>query len=270
MANAPSVRTRPKRAKNTPRDRTRDNRDLWGSAYRRLSATAIFRLQRRLVDAGQPAFEAMVHAYDYYALNYDADCGVSLSRMLKDVFSSMREGTDTRVAHCARCGILHLSHEEKSGIIECPVCVLAASTPGDCFEMALEAVRIAVRHMVPVILLSDGYLANGSEPWKIPDLDAQAPVTVKFRTEKEGFFPYQRDPHTMARPWAVPGTPGLEHRIGGLEKEDITGNVSYDPQNHEKMVKLRAQKVANIANFIPEVEVMGAPEARTPKPSTSV
>ncbi|HEX7687521.1 MAG TPA: hypothetical protein VF453_07435 [Burkholderiaceae bacterium] len=122
---AETVCPRPKRAKNTPRDRTRDNRDLWGSAYRRLSATAIFRLQRRLVDAGQPAFEAMVHAYDYYALNYDADCGVSLSRMLKDVFSSMREGTDTRVAHCARCGILHLSHEEKSGIIECPVCVLA-------------------------------------------------------------------------------------------------------------------------------------------------
>jgi hypothetical protein len=116
---------RPKRGKNTPRDRTRDNRDLWGSAYRRLSATAIFRLQRRLVDAGQPAFEAMVRAYDYYALTYDADCGVSLSRMLKDVFSPMRAGTDTRIAHCTRCGVLHLSHEEKSGIIECPVCVLA-------------------------------------------------------------------------------------------------------------------------------------------------
>jgi hypothetical protein len=116
---------RPKRDKNMPRDRTRDNRDLWGSAYRRLSATAIFRLQRRLVDAGQPPFEAMVRAYDYYVRTYDADCGVSLSRMLKDVFSSMREGTDTRPSHCARCGILHLSHEEKSGIIECPICVLA-------------------------------------------------------------------------------------------------------------------------------------------------
>jgi hypothetical protein len=122
---AEALNPRPKRDKGAPRDRTRDHRDLWGSAHRRLSATAIFRLQRRLMDAGVEAFEAMVRAYDYYALTYDADCGVSLSRMLKDVFSPMREGTDTHLSHCAKCGVVHLAHEEKSGIIECPVCVLA-------------------------------------------------------------------------------------------------------------------------------------------------
>ena len=116
---------KPKRDKGAPRDRTRDHRDLWGSAHRRLSATAIFCLQRRLVDAGVEAFEAMVWAYDYYACTYDPDCGVSLSRMLKDVFTPMREGADTHLGHCAKCGVVHLAHEEKTGIIECPVCVLA-------------------------------------------------------------------------------------------------------------------------------------------------
>jgi hypothetical protein len=114
-----------KRDKGAPRDRTRDHRDLWGSAHRRLSATAIFCLQRRLVDAGVEAFEAMVWAYDYYACSYDADCGVSLSRMLKDVFTPLREGADTHLGHCAKCGVVHLAHDEKIGIIECPVCVLA-------------------------------------------------------------------------------------------------------------------------------------------------
>jgi hypothetical protein len=122
---AEALNPKPKRDKGAPRDRTRDHRDLWGSAHRRLSATAIFRLQRRLVDSGVEAFEAMVWAYDYYACTYDADCGVSLSRILKDVFSPMREGTDTHLSHCVKCGVVHLSHEEKSGIIECPVCVLA-------------------------------------------------------------------------------------------------------------------------------------------------
>ena len=122
---AEAVNPRPKRDKGAPRDRTRDHRDLWGSAHRRLSATAIFCLQRRLVDAGVEAFEAMVWAYDYYAGAYDADCGVSLSRMLRDVFTPMREGPDTHLGHCAKCGVLHLAHEEKTGIIECPVCVLA-------------------------------------------------------------------------------------------------------------------------------------------------
>ena len=122
---AETLNPRPKRDKGAPRDRTRDHRDLWGSAHRRLSATAIFRLQRRLVDSGIEAFEAMVWAYDYYACTYDPDCGVSLSRMLKDVFTPLREGTETHLGHCAKCGVVHLAHEEKSGIIECPVCVLA-------------------------------------------------------------------------------------------------------------------------------------------------
>jgi len=108
-------------------------------------------------------------------------------------------------------------------------------------------------------VLSDGYLANGSEPWRIPELDELPPIPVKLRTEKEGFLPYLRDPQTLARPWAVPGTPGLEHRIGGLEKEDVTGNVCYDPLNHDKMVRLRAEKVNRIAEFIPEVEISGEP-----------
>jgi hypothetical protein len=116
---------RPKRDKGAPRDRSRDHRDLWGSAHRRLCATAIFCLQRRLVDAGVEAFEAMVWAYDYYACTYDPDCGVSLSRMLKDVFTPLREGTETHLSHCAKCGVVHLAHDEKIGIIECPVCVLA-------------------------------------------------------------------------------------------------------------------------------------------------
>ncbi len=116
---------RPKRERGAPRDRTRDHRDLWGSAHRRLSASAIFRLQRRLVDSGVDAFEAMVWAYDYYVCAYDPECGVSLSRMLRDVFTPLREGNDTHLSHCAKCGVLHLAHEEKVGIIECPVCVLA-------------------------------------------------------------------------------------------------------------------------------------------------
>ena len=122
---AERLHPKPKRDKGAPRDRTRDHRDLWGSAHRRLSATAIFCLQRRLVDAGVEAFEAMVWAYDYYACTYDPDCGVTLSRMLKDVFTPMREGADTHLGHCAKCGVVHLAHEEKTGIIECPVCVLA-------------------------------------------------------------------------------------------------------------------------------------------------
>lgn len=143
---------------------------------------------------------------------------------------------------------------------ECPVCVIAPATPGDCFDTALEAVRIALRYMVPVIILSDGYLANGSEPWRIPAIEELDPIPVNFCAEKEGFQPYRRDGATLARPWAIPGTPGLEHRIGGLEKEDLTGDVCYDPHNHEKMVRLRAEKVARIADFIPEVEVQGPPE----------
>jgi 2-oxoglutarate ferredoxin oxidoreductase subunit alpha len=141
---------------------------------------------------------------------------------------------------------------------ESPLCVIAAQSPADCFQMAFEACRIAIEHMLPVILLTDGYLANGSEPWRLPDVSKLPTIKVAFRTDPEGFFPYLRDPDTLARPWAKPGTPGLEHRIGGLEKQDVTGNVSYDPQNHEFMCRTRADKVARIANHIPEQELVGA------------
>jgi len=142
---------------------------------------------------------------------------------------------------------------------ESPMPIVAPSSPKDCFDVALEAVRIATRYMVPVAILSDGYIANGSEPWKLPKAEDLADLRIEFRTDPEGFAPYQRDPGTLARPWAIPGTPGLEHRIGGLEKEDVTGNVSYDPQNHERMVHLRAEKVERIAQDIPPLEVVGDP-----------
>lgn len=142
---------------------------------------------------------------------------------------------------------------------ESPVAVIAARTPRDCFYMAIEASRIALKFMTPVILLTDGYLANGSEPWRIPNVDELTDIEISYRTEKEGFFPYLRD-ENLARPWAIPGTPGLEHRVGGLEKANITGNVNYDPENHHNMIKLRAQKIQNIQKDIPDLEVDGDPE----------
>ena len=138
-----------------------------------------------------------------------------------------------------------------------PVPILAACSPGDCFYTMLEAFRLAVEHMTPVIVLSDGYIANSTEPWKIPDTDTLPRHPVVLRTETEAFQPYDRDPDTLARPWAVPGTPGLEHRIGGLTKANKTGNVVYDPENHAEMVKIRAEKIARIENDIPPVEVDG-------------
>ena len=140
---------------------------------------------------------------------------------------------------------------------ESPVVVLAPATPGDCFYIAYEAVRIAAKYMVPVIVLSDGFLANGSEPWLIPDPATLPPIEIGFRTEKDGFFPYLRDPATLARPWVRPGTPGLEHRIGGIEKQDVTGNISYDPENHDHMVRTRAEKVRRVAQEIPPTSING-------------
>jgi 2-oxoglutarate/2-oxoacid ferredoxin oxidoreductase subunit alpha len=141
---------------------------------------------------------------------------------------------------------------------ESPVPVIAAPTPGGCFDAAIEAARIALKYRTPVYLLSDAYLANGSEPWLLPDVDSLPDISVEFAQpeQHEGdFLPYKRDPDTLARPWAIPGTPGLEHRIGGLEKADSTGNVSYDPDNHDLMVRMRARKVAGIAADIPELQV---------------
>jgi 2-oxoglutarate ferredoxin oxidoreductase subunit alpha len=146
---------------------------------------------------------------------------------------------------------------------ECPMPVVAAATPSDCFNAVYEAVRIAVQHMTPVILLSDGYIANGAEPWRYPKTAELPSITVNFKRRLEDgeqkFMPYQRNEKGV-RDWVVPGTPGLEHRIGGLEKEDITGNVSYDPENHQRMVKLRQEKVDRIADYIPLQELDSGPE----------
>lgn len=137
---------------------------------------------------------------------------------------------------------------------ESPIPIVSASTPGDCFYAVYEAVRIAIKYMTPVFFLSDGYIANGSEPWEIPNASVLPKIDVKFRKEKEGFFPFLRDEKTLARPWAIPGTPGLEHVVGGLESEQTTGKVSYDPSNHDAMVKIRAKKIANIENDIKDIQ----------------
>lgn len=141
---------------------------------------------------------------------------------------------------------------------ESPVAVVAPKTPADCFRMAVEAVRIAIQYMTPVIILSEGNLANGAEPWKLPEISTLPKIVANHpKAHDKDFQPYKRDPVTLARPWATPGTPGLEHRIGGLSKADITGNVSYDPQNNQKMIELRAEKIRRIANDIPLAEVRG-------------
>ena len=141
-----------------------------------------------------------------------------------------------------------------------PVAIVAPATPGECFYMAIEAWRIALKYMTPVVYLSDAFVATGAEPWPVPRIADLPDISVSNRTEREGFFPYLRDPDTLARPWAVPGTPGLEHRIGGLEKADVTGNVSYDPDNHHLMQTLRRDKIAGIADDIPPLEVHGPSE----------
>ncbi len=146
---------------------------------------------------------------------------------------------------------------------ECPIPIIASSTPSDCFDVAFEAVRIAIQHMTPVILLSDGYIANGAEPWKFPQSANLPAIAVNFKTKlddgEEKLKPYSRD-EKLARPWVIPGTPGLEHRIGGLEKQNITGNISYEAENHQLMVKLRQQKVDEIANYVPKQQLDSGPE----------
>jgi 2-oxoglutarate ferredoxin oxidoreductase subunit alpha len=145
-----------------------------------------------------------------------------------------------------------------------PMPVIAAATPSDCFHAVLEAAQIAVRYMTPVMVLSDSYLANSAEPWKIPDVDTLPRNPIEFASgDGEDFHPYARDEETLARPWAPPGTPGHEHRVGGLTKADVTGNVVYDPTNHETMVKLRAEKIERIAQDLPPIEVLGNPSADT-------
>ncbi|MEZ5941844.1 MAG: 2-oxoacid:acceptor oxidoreductase subunit alpha [Planctomycetaceae bacterium] len=174
------------------------------------------------------------------------------------IINVQRGGPSTGLPTKTEQSDLFMSYFGRNG--DCPMPVLAAQSPGDCFEMVQEAMRIAVEFMTPVFLLTDGYIANGAEPWRIPDESELKPITVKHQTEingnGEGYLPYLRD-ERLVRPWAIPGTPGLEHRLGGLEKADRTGNVSYDTENHQKMTLIRQQKVKNIADYIPEQEVDG-------------
>lgn len=140
---------------------------------------------------------------------------------------------------------------------ECPIPVVAPATPGECFYLLIEAFRLAVKYMTPIILLSDAFLASSAELWKIPQPQALPDLKLSYWQSQQGFLPYQRDPATLARPWAIPGTPGLEHRIGGLEKQHLTGHISYDPENHQQMVNLRAAKVQNIQNDLPPIAIQG-------------
>ncbi|MCK5103527.1 MAG: 2-oxoacid:acceptor oxidoreductase subunit alpha, partial [Cyclobacteriaceae bacterium] len=144
---------------------------------------------------------------------------------------------------------------------EAPLPVIAAASAADCFDMTIEAARLALKYMTPVILLTDGYIAQGTEPWRIPEMDELPDLTPKFCEDPENFAPYTRDPETLARMWAIPGMQGMEHRIGGLEKQDITGTVNQDPDNHQRMVEIRQEKIDRIVNDIPNLEVMGDPDA---------
>jgi len=192
--------------------------------------------------------------------------GISLAFMLElpmIVLNVQRGGPSTGLPTKPEQSDLLFSLYGRHG--ESPLPVLAIPTPSEAFEMAIEAARIAIKYMTPVILLSDNYVANGSEPWLLPDLDAIPEIEVEFAQHPNGpdgtFLPYMRNVDTFARPWAVPGTPGLEHRVGGLEKDSLTGNVAYDPGNHQLMTDTRAWKVANIANDVPDIEVAGDKDA---------
>jgi 2-oxoglutarate ferredoxin oxidoreductase subunit alpha len=165
------------------------------------------------------------------------------------VINSQRAGPSTGMPTKTEQSDLYLAVYGRNA--DAPVPVIAAATPTDCFDVAIEAVRLATKYMTPVMLLTEGYLANAAEPWRIPDADDLPTFPVTFRSDPEGFQPFARDAETLARPWAVPGTPGLEHRIGGLEKDSVTGNVSYDQENHQRMTDLRAAKIAGIAKDIP-------------------
>ncbi len=169
------------------------------------------------------------------------------------VVNSQRAGPSTGLPTKTEQSDLYQAVYGRNG--DAPLVVLATRSPSECFETAIEAVRLATKYMTPVMLLTDGYIANAAEPWLIPDVDAIEPFPVSFRTDPEGFHPFVRDADTLARAWAIPGTPGLEHRIGGLEKDYDSGNISYDPANHQRMTDVRRNKIANIANDIPEQTV---------------
>jgi 2-oxoglutarate ferredoxin oxidoreductase subunit alpha len=192
--------------------------------------------------------------------------GISLAFMLElpmIVINVQRGGPSTGLPTKPEQSDLLFSLYGRHG--ESPLPVLAIPTPSVAFEMAIEAARIAIKYMTPVILLSDNYIANGSEPWLLPDIDSIPAIEVEFAGHPNGpdgtFLPYMRNVDTFARPWALPGTPGLEHRVGGLEKDSLSGNVAYDPGNHQLMTDTRAWKVANIANDVPHIEVAGDDDA---------
>ena len=173
------------------------------------------------------------------------------------LINSQRAGPSTGMPTKTEQSDLHLAVYGRNA--DAPLVVLAARSSAEAFDVAIEAVRLATRYMTPVVLLSDTFIANAAEPWRLPDVGALEPFPVSFRTETEGFQPYQRDPETLARPWVRPGTPGLEHRIGGLEKDYSSGNVSYDPENHRRMTDVRHEKIARIADDIPEQTVDQGP-----------
>ncbi len=175
------------------------------------------------------------------------------------VINSQRAGPSTGLPTKTEQSDLNQALYGRHG--DSPLCVLAARSPSDCFEVAIEAARIATKYMTPVIVLTDGYIGNAAEPWLIPDIETLTPFPVQFRTEPDGFQPYLRDPETLARPWAAPGTPGLEHRIGGIERAEQTGHISYDPANHQRMTDLRQAKIAGIANDVPPQTVDAGPES---------
>jgi 2-oxoglutarate ferredoxin oxidoreductase subunit alpha len=189
---------------------------------------------------------------------------IELPLLLVDI---QRGGPSTGLPTKTEAADLQLALYGRHG--EAPIPVVAAYSPSQCFDAAIEAARIAIKYRTPVILLSDGYLANGAEPWRLPDVDSLPDISTTFAAEynhtnddgTEVYWPYLRDPETLARPWAIPGTPGLMHRVGGIEKEDGSGNISYTPTNHETMVHLRAAKIAGIANDIPAATVQGDADA---------
>jgi len=165
------------------------------------------------------------------------------------IVNSQRAGPSTGMPTKTEQSDLHQAVFGRNA--DSPLVVISARSPSDCFDVAIEAIRLATKYMTPAILLTDGYIGNAAEPWLIPDVDSYESTPVKFRTEPDGFRPYLRDEKTLARPWAIPGTPGLEHRIGGLEKDSETGHISYDPANHQRMTEMRAAKINGIANDIP-------------------
>ena len=173
------------------------------------------------------------------------------------LLNSQRAGPSTGLPTKTEQSDLYLAVYGRNA--DAPLVVLAARSSADAFDVAIEAVRLATRYMTPVVVLSDTFIANAAEPWRLPDVGAFEPFPVEFRTEVDGFQPYGRDPETLARPWVRPGTPGLEHRIGGLEKDYATGNVSYDPENHQRMTDVRHEKIARIADDIPEQTVDQGP-----------